>query len=474
MKINNWITCSLVTALSACGGGGSSLPVTPTPPAELGTTFKTKSSNVIVEVFLPDAIRDWVKGAASPIRSISAQANDDFADLAAFGNAIGDARIVSITEYAHGDANAFELMNRQVQYLHQKKGFDVLIMESAMFDVEAIWRSAMTKNASVADLAAGRVFFMYSKTDSGRKVLHYIDQQKTSARPLIFTGLGIPAGGDASIKEIAPALQLFLQNRKSTIPQQSNWAQFANIAQQAAALTSADIDKSVFYTVADQIKAEICSDPTIAATPRETAGWWCLQIKGLVAAAQRQTTLAKTGELPRYDPRETQMASNALWTIQQMHPNKKIIIWSNEVHGLNLKKEKCFLDNVRCEQLVNPEIAYSMAAHLRDALGKQLYIAKNTAQAGELTSFEGPGTFTLSNSLDNVLLSLNLLNSNQVFINAPSDGSMRTKLEKVKLPQNPSILDRSFAVLGREMDGLFYYPLATPAIRKDYPTNPLP
>lgn len=474
MKINNWITCSLVTALSACGGGGSSVPATPTPPAELGSTFKAKSSIGIVEVFLPDAIRDWVKSAASPIRSISAQANDDFADLAAFGNAIGDARVVSITEIAHGDANAFELMNRQVQYLHQKKGFDVLIMESAMFDAEAIWRSAMTKNASVADLAAGRLFFMYSKTDSGRKVLHYIDQQKTSARPLIFTGQDIPAGGDASIKEIAPALQLFLQNRKSTIPQQSNWSQFANIAQQAAALTSADIDKSVFYTVADQIKAEICSDPTIAATQRETAGWWCLQVKGLVAAAQRQTTLTKTGLPPRYDPRETQMATNALWTIQQMYPNKKIIIWSNEVHGLNLTQAKCYLDEIRCTEYEPVRIGYSTTAHLREALGKQLYIVRNVSQAGELTSFEGTGTFTVSNDLDNVLLSLNLLNSNQVFINAPSDGSMRTKLEKVKLPQNPSFLQRTFAVLGREMDGLFYYPLATPAIRKDYPTNPMP
>ncbi len=404
---------------------------------------------------MPRSVYDWVNSSATPIKTLVASPDDDFSDLAAFGNAVGDAHIVSLTEDTHGDANAFELMNRQVQYLHKVKGFEVLLMESAMFDVEAIWRSATNKNASVVDLAPNRIFFMYSKSDAGRKVLSYVDQQRATATPLLLGGVDVPLGGATSIDEIVPALTSFLQSRNSTALQHAQWASFASVAKRAAELTSGGMDHAGFDAVAAQLQNELCSDNTQGATPRETPGWWCLQIKGLVADVVRQANLPQM-TIP--DPRDKQMAENVMWSMTHLYPGKKVILWSNTGHGTVLRTCK----NGNC---VLPS---SMASYLRDSRGADLYVVKNTAKEGSVVDYTDT---TKSWALDSMpsyeTLSLDELGKTPAFLNQPSDPALIAALLSFPGPT---------FTLGPDStnNGLFYYKTAVPAIFKEYATTPLP
>ena len=109
---------------------------------------------------------DPLAAQATPVR-LSTTADDDFADLAPFGAAIGSARIVALDEQTHGGHEEFVLKTRLLRYLHERLGFDVLVLESGFFDVGRI-EQARQAGAHVDELAPGNIFFMYSKSAEGR------------------------------------------------------------------------------------------------------------------------------------------------------------------------------------------------------------------------------------------------------------------------------------------------------------------
>jgi len=77
----------------------------------------------------------WAKNHPVSLKSISPD-ETDFEDPAAFGKAVGDARIVFLGEQTHGDGATFLVKTRLIKYLHEEKGFDVLAFESGRIDCE--------------------------------------------------------------------------------------------------------------------------------------------------------------------------------------------------------------------------------------------------------------------------------------------------------------------------------------------------
>jgi erythromycin esterase-like protein len=73
-------------------------------------------------------IQAYVKQHTQPIASID-PAFGDAADLAAIGEAIGQARVVMLGEQDHGDGVTMQAKTRLVKYLHEQKGFNVLVLE---------------------------------------------------------------------------------------------------------------------------------------------------------------------------------------------------------------------------------------------------------------------------------------------------------------------------------------------------------
>ena len=83
-------------------------------------------------------IKDYVKLNTNSVTTIDPK-DTDYSDLEAIGNAIGDARIVMLGEQDHGDAPTFLAKTRLIQYLHEKKGFNVLAFESDFFGLNYGW-----------------------------------------------------------------------------------------------------------------------------------------------------------------------------------------------------------------------------------------------------------------------------------------------------------------------------------------------
>ncbi len=82
-----------------------------------------------------DALQRWIEQNAVSINS-GPDSDGSARDLERLIAAIGDARIVMLGEPSHGAGAAFAAKARLVRLLHERLGFDVLVWESGLIDLE--------------------------------------------------------------------------------------------------------------------------------------------------------------------------------------------------------------------------------------------------------------------------------------------------------------------------------------------------
>src|SRR6185437_11658627 len=116
----------------------------------------------------------WMQNQARAIEHTDAP-NDDYADLQPLGDAIGNARIVALAEADHGSGTIMSMKSRLIKYLHEKKGFDVVNIESSEFTMHRIWQLAQQGQAgqTVDSLAPHSIFFPTAMSAEGRAILQY-------------------------------------------------------------------------------------------------------------------------------------------------------------------------------------------------------------------------------------------------------------------------------------------------------------
>ena len=259
-------------------------------------------------------LRRWLDGHTSTIRSFD-PADTDFRDLEPFGRAIGNARIVMLGEQTHGEGNVFSLRARLVKYLHEAKGFDVLALESGMFDVERIWERARG-GRGIAPQAPGNIFFMYSKTIEVRPLFAYLDAQRSTVRPMEFAGIDCQHTGGLSQQELVRDLAEHLRKAGSALPDSEPWPAFARLTGQLIRMDRtppAPADRAAW-------------DSVMAAAKKATEGFWARIVAGLENQGQRYWD-----NRPDHT-RSALMGENILWLAESRFPGKKIVVWAATPH----------------------------------------------------------------------------------------------------------------------------------------------
>lgn len=158
---------------------------------------------------------NWVRTQMKPMAATSPAELTD-AQLQAFGDAVGKARVVALGEQTHGGRQEFELKTRLLRYLHEKKGFDVLLLESGVFDV-ALLQQAMQRGEKLDALAPGNVFYMYAKSEAGRTLLRYLDEAQAGPRPMLLSGIDSQLSGGLSRSELPPRLRARFSGRRQRL-----------------------------------------------------------------------------------------------------------------------------------------------------------------------------------------------------------------------------------------------------------------
>lgn len=275
-----------------------------------------------------DPARSWLQAHARPVAASSAAAIDDAA-LEAFGAAVAEARVVALGEQTHGGRQEFELKLRLLRYLREHKGFDVLLLESGLFDVAQVTRAAARGEGSLDALAPGKLFYMYSKTDAGRDLLRYLDERRRAPRPLTVAGFDSQLTGEASQQALLPGLRRQLMARDARAARRIDWQLLERLGARLFKLdrtAPAAEERRRFDAALAALHGALCK------AGRADAMLWCRSVAGLQAQA-------RTVWDDDYQ-RDHAMADNLLWLTERVYAGRKVVVWGHIAHlGRGLQRD---------------------------------------------------------------------------------------------------------------------------------------
>lgn len=295
----------LALTLTACGGGGG------------GST-----GGAVVD--LKQSVQAL---AASNIDNLTD------ADLASFGTAVGNSKIVVLTEPSHAVAQVMDLNARLIRYLHENKGFDVLLIESGMFDVANMNELKQNRSMAFTVSAPGRAFYGFSRDAHGQKMFAYVDQTQAGAKPMELAGIDVMMEGVGSTGLFVTRLEARLQARNAAVLLDPQWSTFKTIAQRVTSnpeYTDAPADLAVFKRVLELVKTEFCTAPATNQYRFDSDGFWCRAVNSLGGTAGY---VWNTPKVLDYNARDHEAGNNAIWLLDGPFAGKKAIVLTHALHG---------------------------------------------------------------------------------------------------------------------------------------------
>jgi len=281
-------------------------------------------------------IKKYVQEHVSQVFTIDPD-SINFSDLEVFGDAIGDSKIVMLGEQDHGDAPTFLAKTRMIKYLHEKKGFNVLAFESDFFGLN-YGLDRLNKNKNEIDTFIRKnIFPIWTHCDACSDLFYnYIPKTYKTLNPLIISGFDSQVFQDYSSKYLSSKLDSIIKSLDLPITKRPEYSTeimttidtFISALKYSANKSSNILPNSMRYLT--EIKNE-------AGQKLETDDFWMVVIDNLICLNIEYRNMSKKNY---YDAaRDSMMAINLKWLVQNKFKNEKIIVWAASVHISKFKHD---------------------------------------------------------------------------------------------------------------------------------------
>ncbi|MEZ5344764.1 MAG: erythromycin esterase family protein [Pyrinomonadaceae bacterium] len=331
----------------------------------------------------------------SIIKLKSTEANfEDFSDLEKFGEMIGDAQVVQLGEFNHGDGKAFQARIRLVKYLHQKLGFNVLAFESGLVEVENA-RFDLKNGKPTYTSVSKRIYDAWANSAQAMPLFDYIKQSYGSQNSLDFIGFDPQFSSDLSAKLIKEFLMDDLSGAsRSDI---KLLLEMLEVLQGYGAKKIDDSKHLEYRKLLRQMKSLIgSSSKGISDRSEKKKNQILMQVaenidamelsiyyrsKGPKITLENINTAVNAPELIKAsNVRDEQMADNIMWILREYKKGRKIIIWGANSHLANFSQRKANSEQQDNETLLR---YIPMGEHLKKSLGKRLFTILSVSFKGE-------------------------------------------------------------------------------------------
>jgi erythromycin esterase len=281
-------------------------------------------------------IQAYVKQHTQPIASI-APATSDNADLAALGQAIGGARVVMLGEQDHGDGATMQAKTRLVKYLHEQKGFNVLVFEDDFFALNTGWEAVAKTEAARAQFLRRNMYPNWSRCQQCEELLyHYLPQTYDTAAPLQLAGMDNQSYSPFSHRALPGYLRGFLGQQAVPLAATRRFNEFfvpfLDTLSQPYRFSTKPATYLIAHKQAKLRRFETMADTLLAQlSPVARAGYGGRVLDNLRVLAQESAVFTED-EIDTYNLRDVQMARNLEWLVREKYPTEKIIVWAANLH----------------------------------------------------------------------------------------------------------------------------------------------
>ncbi len=267
--------------------------------------------------------------SAQTIVPLSAKGEDNKFIFDSLKNTIGNKRIICLGESAHRVETFIRFKTELIKYLHDDLGYEVVAFESNLFNVTNGYYNIQSDTGALKES-------LYSiwRTASVLDLFRYVKKTKETKKPLILTGFDVKSGlsystsawlkviimsGNSKYAESVFSTDTMLINRCARYEHNLKFIPETEGANYQAYYASL-IDSLETYKTGllnQQVLTEI-------------------QFKIIRQCLQNRINLAKflcSKDLwAANDIRDSIMAQNILWLVNDLYKDKKIVLWAHNAH----------------------------------------------------------------------------------------------------------------------------------------------
>ncbi|AWM34447.1 erythromycin esterase family protein [Hymenobacter nivis] len=267
-------------------------------------------------------IRSYVATNTVPVATLDVT-SDDYGDLAAVGQAIGEARVVMLGEQDHGDGPTFQAKTRLIKYLHERKGFTVLAFESDFYGLTTGWDKLAKQPDSIRHFLQRNIFPIWTGSADCRYLFEqYIPQSFQTANPLNVSGFDSQLYLMYSYLHLRKDLDSYLvsQGIANKFPSPSDYQQFLEAVQGLIAEPRTPGTFRSGMRKALEKGLQLVSQAQLAA--HDASGWPCV-------VASLQSYIVRSYPLLA---RDKAMADNLKFLVTTQYKDAKVVVWAANAH----------------------------------------------------------------------------------------------------------------------------------------------